>query len=191
MARFVKLTLLAFLVFFSSACATPFSSEKHTHRRETNADRFARGLPPLKPVKLYDPSRTGPALARRSVTPLTGSLQITPVGSNTPICWMNGASQSCTAPSSGAAPFTASVGAGSPSAQELDINSGTYSGDSLIACTYDTANQGPDTNEFLFLTPYNGLYTDAGAAPSYDSASSLYYESTMHGLFPCHRSHPP
>ncbi|KAL7421854.1 hypothetical protein Q5752_003625 [Cryptotrichosporon argae] len=33
---------------------------------ETNADRFRRGLPPSAPKRMYDVSRTGPHLSRRS-----------------------------------------------------------------------------------------------------------------------------
>jgi hypothetical protein len=58
-ALFVFLALFALLVPLSSA------NDVETAKRETNADRFARGLPPLSPTRRHAARR----LSRPSIVP--------------------------------------------------------------------------------------------------------------------------
>ncbi|EJT99455.1 hypothetical protein DACRYDRAFT_23978 [Dacryopinax primogenitus] len=63
----LKNIVLAFLLLTTAQAWSAAGWGKPGNRRDTNANRFARGLSPLPPRRLYEATRVGPPLARRSV----------------------------------------------------------------------------------------------------------------------------
>ncbi|KZO89958.1 hypothetical protein CALVIDRAFT_603276 [Calocera viscosa TUFC12733] len=192
----MKITLFALLLFLDGlATAHAWNAAGWgLPVKETNAERLANGLNPLPPRRLYSPTRVGPPLARRSVTPVTNTIAATAVGSGSPMCWL-ASSSVCQPTQDLGVPFTASVGAGSSTAQDLDINSGQFTGYNLIAETATNPTQGLGTravDEYLARS-YTGaetfpnliigiavdLHTNPGDEPVYDNTHEFWYESAI------------
>jgi len=149
-------------------------------RGETNGQRLARGLPPLPPRKLYDATRTGPALARRSVAP--GShIAATIVGQSTPICAFDGDSQECSPPVSAGIPFTVPSGAGYSGVQDLTVTSGTYMGRNLVAVSYNDPPTLTTTNgNILEVAVLANYASQPGDTPVYDANEMWYTETAIY-----------
>jgi len=149
-------------------------------RRETNANRMSRGLPPMPPRRLYNATRVGPALARRSTTPLSSQIAVTEVGGSTPLCWL-GLDQTCLTPQSSGTTFVASAGGGSTTAQEITAGPGTGAGEPLLLADSSNELQGSGTGNYLYLisVPNTADHTAPGAVATYDSSNSIYYESSV------------
>jgi len=74
--------VLATLVLYATALVQAMSIES-----ETNAKRFAQGLAPLKPKRLFEPTRTGANLARRSLIPPVQGVVALAYGNGTLVCF--------------------------------------------------------------------------------------------------------
>jgi len=88
-------TICVVLVFLVSLVVAPPpvypgpQSPAPTRTQETNSNRLRRGLPPLKPARMYDPTKRGSALTPRTSTVLAnrGYIALYTTG-NTPYCYL-------------------------------------------------------------------------------------------------------
>lgn len=179
MAVLVNLAVVWLLLLWGGASAMGWTGggwgTVHT-RRETNADRLSRGLPPLTPRKLFNPSRSGPSLSRRSVTPSPPVIAVTALSSGTPMCYIG--ISNCAAQSA-AVPFTPSMGYGYPGAQDLDITSGSNTGYNLFIENEGFTTISATSENFLLIGTANNMHSNPGALPATDQSTGWTYESAV------------
>jgi len=171
MASTAGLPRLVLSVLLLFAACTVSVNAWNFGRKETNADRLARGLPPLPPRRLYDATRTGPPLARRSG--IAGAqIAVTLSGSAEPLCWV-GANGCVTPQSSGLFFIVPTIGT---TAQDLTVNAGSDAGDNLIALG------GVKLAYTDYVTVFNLDISDLSTAPGADPIGDFesgYYESSI------------
>jgi len=173
-----KIAIFAFLLF--STCtisAKAWTTEgwgTPRGRRETNGMRLSRGLPPLPPRKLYNATRVGPALARRSPIPVTNFITATKTGQSTPLCYF-GSGQACQTTQTNGLQYFGQVGVAQ---QDLDVTSSRNSGYNLIAqdiADFHTIASG----DYMVLNTADNAHTLPGAVPAASNTYEFYYESAI------------
>lgn len=172
-----------FFFCFATVLALPGSAARDvrvSYRKETNAQRFARGLPPARPNRLYDVTRTGPALARRSVVPAMGVIAVYTGSSITPSCFFSTLATCDPAPED-AWTYVAEVGAGSPTPQNIFTTSPSpVVGYPFALTSTSGTSQGPtitDADIVVGTELYGAL--PPGVAPYTDPTTSNIYETSV------------
>jgi len=153
---------------------------------ETNAQRLARGLPPLKPTRLFNATRVGPALSRRSAVPVSGILAVyTSPTSTTPVCYIGpGANDDGCVPLNEAVTFTASEGELGSVGSNLVVMApaqfmGYYLTSHALITDQGASSSYPFTTyslETLTPTPPNSPPAFSSTA---DSGQGAYYETAV------------
>ncbi|KAF6760457.1 hypothetical protein DFP72DRAFT_1166108 [Ephemerocybe angulata] len=176
--------IISFLSVLSSIAALgspPNIPTRTVHRRQTNAQRMSRGLPPLPPRHLFSPTR--PIMRRSAVSAVPGSTILINIGVESlttgETSWYLRAGGGLN--NNGPSPFT--ITAPASSSAKFELTSAEDTERRLVLIHYqDVSDFGSDPAIGLHFQQRGGdASTPAGSGPHYDMDGTTF-ESTVWSL---------